>query len=89
MKFEYDPKKSVSNKSKHGTSLEEAKKLWSKPYLEIEARTLDEPRYMLIGKIDGKFYSCIYIILENVVDPRYWAQHLDSSSYVKIYLITN
>jgi len=60
MKFEYDPKKSVINQSKHGVSLEEAKILWSVPAVEIEARTIDEPRYMIIGMINNKHYSCYF-----------------------------
>lgn len=40
-----------SNKSKHGISLEEAKKLWFVPAIEIQARTVGEQRFMIIGKI--------------------------------------
>lgn len=60
MKFEYDPEKSAINTSKHGLSLERAKDLWLSPYLEIKAKTVNEERFMVIGKIDGKLYSCIY-----------------------------
>lgn len=67
MKFAYDKKKSATNKSKHGISLEEAKELWFVPSVELEAKTIDEPRFMLIGKINGKFYSCIYTIREKVI----------------------
>lgn len=62
MKFTYDDKKSIINQSKHGISLEEAKKLWLVPSMEIAARTIDEPRFMIIGKLNGKFYSCIYTV---------------------------
>lgn len=60
MKFDYDVNKSAKNKLKHGISLEEAKKLWFVVAIEIEARTLNEPRFMRVGKIGNKFYSCIY-----------------------------
>lgn len=60
MKFEFDNNKSHTNKMKHGISLKAAKSLWSVPGIEIEARTQDEPRYMFIGKIKGKCYSCIF-----------------------------
>jgi uncharacterized DUF497 family protein len=60
MKFELDPQKSGENLKKHGISLEEAKELWLVPAVEIEARTVDEPRWMAIGMIRGKIYSCIY-----------------------------
>lgn len=60
MRFEFDPQKSENNLKKHGISLEEAKELWLIPAVEIEARTVDEPRWMTIGMIKGKIYSCIY-----------------------------
>ena len=60
MKFEYDKNKSLKNKLKHGISLEEAKQLWYAPSVEIMAKTIDEPRFMLIGQINKKFYSCIF-----------------------------
>lgn len=42
--------------------MEEAKELWAAPHIEITAKTVDEPRFMIIGKIKNKFYSCIYTI---------------------------
>lgn len=67
MQFIYDNKKSISNKTKHGISFEEAKELWSGPYVELEARTIDEPRFMIIGKIHGKCYSWIYTIRDESI----------------------
>jgi hypothetical protein len=52
MRFEYDRDKSAENKRKHGIDFEEAQALWADPSLvEIPARTSDEPRWVLIGKI--------------------------------------
>jgi len=60
MKFEYDPGKSADNKRKHGIDFEEAQALWADSALvEIPARTSDEPRWLLIGKIDGKHWSAV------------------------------
>ncbi|HUK40267.1 MAG TPA: BrnT family toxin [Candidatus Acidoferrales bacterium] len=60
MKFEYDREKSAQNKGKHGIDFEEAQFLWADPMLvEIPARTSDEPRWMLIGKIGGKHWSAV------------------------------
>jgi uncharacterized protein len=67
MKFEYDSKKSVANKKKHGISLEEAKALWSVLSVEVKAKTVDEPRVMIIGKIKNKFCSCIYTMRQDVI----------------------
>ncbi len=60
MNFEFDPKKSKSNKEKHGIDFVEAQALWDNPDLiEIPAKTTDEPRYMVIGKIKDKHWSGI------------------------------
>lgn len=60
MPFEYDPKKSRSNRDKHGIDFEEAQAIWDDvDYLEISAKTLDEPRWLVIGKIGDKFYSAV------------------------------
>jgi uncharacterized DUF497 family protein len=60
MGFEYDPDKSVENKRKHGIDFEEAQQLWADARLvEVPARTADEPRWLLIGKIDEKHWSAI------------------------------
>jgi uncharacterized protein len=58
--FEYDPDKSAENKRKHGVDFEEAQALWSDPsLLEIPARVSDEPRWVLIGKMNGKHWSAV------------------------------
>jgi uncharacterized DUF497 family protein len=57
---EYDPNKSAENKRKHGIDFEDAQKLWADPgVVEIPARTSDEARWLLIGKIDQKHWSAI------------------------------
>ena len=58
MKFEFDPEKSDKNKKKHGIDFYEAQALWDDPDLiEIPAKTTDEPRLLVIGKIADKFWS--------------------------------
>ena len=60
MGFEYDPDKSAENQRKHGIDFDEAQRLWADPHLvEIPARTTDEPRWLLIGRIDEKHWSAI------------------------------
>lgn len=60
MEFEYDPNKSVANKGKHGIDFVEARALWQDLMrIEIPARTADEPRWLVIGRIDGKHWSAI------------------------------
>ena len=58
--FEYDLQKSKSNKKKHGIDFEEAKKLWLDDYyIEIPAKTVDEPRSLVIGKIADRHWSAV------------------------------
>lgn len=60
MPFEYDPKKSQTNREKHGIDFEEAQALWTdEDRLEIPAKTLDEPRYVVVGKINGRHWSAV------------------------------
>jgi uncharacterized DUF497 family protein len=58
MEFEFDLRKSNSNKQKHGIAFEEALALWDDPDLiEVPVQTIDEPRYLVIGMIEGKHWS--------------------------------
>lgn len=60
MDFEFDPAKSVANRKKHGIDFEEAKRLWDAPdLLEIPARTSDEPRLLMVGRINAKHWSAV------------------------------
>ena len=60
MRFEFDPSKSKINKKKHGIDFVEAQALWEDPdLLEIPARTTDEQRFLVIGKIAVKQWSGI------------------------------
>lgn len=61
--FEFDKSKSGSNKEKHGIDFETAKKLWEDPNrIEIPARWLDEPRYILIALLNESLWSAIYTV---------------------------
>ena len=58
MEFEFNHKKSESNKQKHGIDFYEAQKLWGDTdFIEIPVKTSDELRFMVIGKISGKYWS--------------------------------
>ncbi len=60
MDFEFDPWKSERNREKHGIDFVEAQALWDDPdLLEIPARTTDEPRSLVIGKIGHQHWSGI------------------------------
>lgn len=58
--FEYDPNKSLTNRDKHGIDFQEARTLWNDPgMIEVPVATLDEPRFLTIGKIEGKFWTAV------------------------------
>ncbi|OPX31077.1 MAG: toxin [Gemmatimonadaceae bacterium 4484_173] len=60
MMYEYDISKSRKNKEKHGIDFEDAQALWDDPDLiEIPARTDDEPRFMVVGRIGETSWSGI------------------------------
>ena len=60
MEFEFDNHKSKENKKRHGIDFVEAQMLWDdSDRIEVPARTIDEPRFILIGKITDKCFSGI------------------------------
>ena len=60
MEFEFDRRKSQTNKKKHGIDFVEAQALWNDPdRIEIPAVTIDEPRFILIGQISDTHWSTI------------------------------
>ena len=65
MEFEYDIEKHVRNRTKHGIDFVDAQALWDDlDRLEIPAKTSDEPRSVVIGKIGNKHWSAIITIRE-------------------------
>ncbi len=67
MDFEFNPEKSAANLEKHGLSLEAAKQLWTVPAVEVEARTVDERRFLRIAKVNEKFYSCVFTVRSDAI----------------------
>ena len=61
--FEFNRAKSVANKKKHGISFVAAQKLWEDDNrLVIPAKSTDEIRFALIGKIKDKHWSAFYTL---------------------------
>lgn len=68
MEFEFDPQKSRSNHTRHGIDFVEAQLLWEDPYLlEVPAKTEDEARFLVIGKIENKHWSAVITYRNNDV----------------------
>ena len=60
MEFEFDLEKSAANETKHGIGFDDAQALWDDPWLlEAPARTEDEPRLIVIGRIGDRHWSAI------------------------------
>lgn len=60
MKFDFDEQKSRTNKKKHGINFVEAQALWQdEELIEIPARTEDEARFLLVGKINDVCWSAV------------------------------
>ena len=60
MTFEFDEAKSQANLLKHGINFIDAQALWNdSSLLEIPAKTEDEPRFLMVGIIDGKYWSAV------------------------------
>lgn len=66
MEFEFDQRKSDGNRTKHGIDFHEVQALWDDPDLiEVPVRTVDEPRWFVIGRISGKHWSGVITYREN------------------------
>ena len=60
MIFEFDPGKSTLNKRKHGIDFFEAQALWDDPdVIEIPAKIIGEPRFLVVGTITGNHWSAV------------------------------
>lgn len=58
--FEFDKQKSNTNKKKHGIDFIEAQALWQdEKRIEIPARTEDETRFLVVGKIREIHWSAV------------------------------
>ncbi|MHB1809690.1 MAG: BrnT family toxin [Solirubrobacteraceae bacterium] len=60
MEFEFDPAKSAANHAKHGLDFVGAQELWEDAMrIEVPARTEDEPRWLVIGRIGRQHWSAV------------------------------
>ena len=62
MTFEFDPVKSAINKTKHGINFDEAQVLWKDDrLLQAPAKTDDEQRFLVIGKIGENHWAAVCV----------------------------
>jgi uncharacterized DUF497 family protein len=57
--FKFDPRKSESNKAKHGIDFVEAQALWKSKHVRLGAKESLEKRYLVIGTIGPAHWSAI------------------------------
>jgi uncharacterized protein len=68
VEFEFDEAKSRTNSDKHGIDFPAARALWlDELRIEVPARTEDEPRFLVIGRIADKHYSAVITYREQRV----------------------
>jgi uncharacterized protein len=62
VEFEFDPAQSSANKAKHGIDFVEAQTLWlDEALIEAPAKTDDEPRFLLVGRIARRHWSAVCV----------------------------
>jgi hypothetical protein len=65
VEFEFDSVKSASNLEKHGIDFTQVQVLWDDTMrVEVPARTADEPRWLVIGKVAERHWSVVVTYLE-------------------------
>ena len=68
MEFEFDKRKSASNLKKHGIDFLTAQRLWDDPRLiEVSAKTVDEPRWLVIGALAENHWSAVITYRNEVI----------------------
>lgn len=68
MLFEYDNNKSITNKAKHGIDFKGSQAIWQDEYrVEIPAKNVSEPRYLVIGMIEKKHWSAVVTYRDDII----------------------
>jgi uncharacterized DUF497 family protein len=84
MEFGFDNRKSERNRQKHGIDFSAAQALWEdSDRVEIPARTEDEPRLMVVGRIGPRVWSAVITYRGDVV--RIISARPSSRKEVEIY----
>lgn len=66
--FEFDEAKSRMNAEKHGIDFEQAQALWlDSRRSETPARNEDEDRWLVVGTIDGQFWTAVVTYRDEAV----------------------
>lgn len=83
-RFQYDPKKSLSNLKKHGIDFEQATTLWEDPnFLELKAKSDGEPRSLIIARLNEQCWSAVVTYREDEI--RLISVRTSRATEVKLY----
>jgi uncharacterized protein len=84
MQFEFDSQKSELDKAKHGIVFMAAQELWEDlNRVVVPARTSDEPRYLLVGRVSAKHWSAVFALRGEAV--RIISVHRSRPEEIEIY----
>lgn len=68
MRFEFDKRKSESNKKKHGINFVEAQALWEDPdRIEVQAKIQIEKRFVLTARVNDSHWSAVFTIRKDKI----------------------
>jgi uncharacterized protein len=66
--FIFDPAKSAANLAKHGIDFVQAQAVWADPdRVDGPGVSTTEPRRLMIGRIGGKVWACVYTYREEAI----------------------
>lgn len=83
-RFKFDNKKSQSNLNKHGLDFIEAQEIWNDPnLLEIQAKSTNELRFLVIGCIARNHWSAVITYRDDQI--RIISVRRSRESEVKLY----
>jgi uncharacterized DUF497 family protein len=86
MEFEFDPLKSASNREKHGVDFDQAQELWQDPMrIEVPARTVGEPRWLVVGRMGGRHWSAVVTYREDRIRIRIISVRRARDEEIEIY----
>jgi uncharacterized DUF497 family protein len=84
MQFDFDSPKSELNKTNPGIDFMAAQELWEDlNRVIVPARTFDEPRYLLVGRVSGKHWSAVFTLRAEAV--RIISVHRSRPEEIEIY----
>jgi uncharacterized protein len=67
MQFEWDERKRFTNLEKHGLDFLDAIIVFENPHVVVPSTNSDEPRFLAIGMLQGRFVTVIYTLRSETI----------------------